>query len=207
MRRKRVEQDSINAQFLSGDGAGCGDLVHQRHQRGDRRVEFQRFGILAHLFDRLVERGFQLFAHAVALDAVLEIPVAFQEPAAAAHAFGFPRSSLFKVADEHLVQTHRSRAVLFHSVVGVDDIAARFAHLLTVRAEDHAVAGALRIRFRRGNLADIVEEFVPETAVQQMERCVLHAAVVPVDRGPVFEGLLAGKLLVVVRIHVAQEVP
>ena len=40
-----------------------------------------------------------------------------------------------------------------------------------------------------------------------MQRGVLHAAVVPVNRRPVFQCFRRGKRLVVVRVHIAQEVP
>ena len=69
------------------------------------------------------------------------------------------------------------------------------------------MARTLGIGFLRRHDADIIEELVPEAAVEQMERRVLHAAVVPVDRAPVAQGLGRGKGLVVVRIHIAQIVP
>ena len=54
----------------------------------------------------------------------------------------------------------------------VDHIAAGLGHLLAVRAEDHAVAGALLIRFGRGHHADVVEEAVPEAGIEQVQRGV-----------------------------------
>ena len=55
--------------------------------------------------------------------------------------------------------------------------------------------------------ADVIEELVPEAAVQQMQRGVLHAAVVPVDGQPVVELLAVRQTLVVMRIAVAHIVP
>ena len=69
------------------------------------------------------------------------------------------------------------------------------------------MAGALLVRLPGGHHADVVQELVPEPAVQQMQRGVLHAAVVPVHRAPVFQRLPAGQRVVVVRVHIAQEVP
>jgi len=69
------------------------------------------------------------------------------------------------------------------------------------------VARALLIRFLCRHDADVVEELVPEPGVQQMQRRVFHAAVVPVDGRPVVERFLGRERLVVVRIHVAQIVP
>ena len=147
--------------------------------------------IVSDLLNRLVEGCLQLGTDGVAVDEnILQIPVALDEAAAAADARRAPRSGLFKVADEHLVQAHGVRAVLVNDLVGVDDIAAGLAHLLAVLAEDHAVRGALGVRLGRGNNADIIEELVPEAAVEQVERGVLHAAVVPVDGRPVVERLL-----------------
>ena len=48
---------------------------------------------------------------------------------------------------------------------------------------------------------------MPETAVQQVQGGVLHAAVVPVHGAPILERLLAGDGVVVLRVAVAQEVP
>ena len=69
------------------------------------------------------------------------------------------------------------------------------------------MARALRIRLGRRHLADVVEEFMPEAAVKQMQRRMLHAAVVPVDGEPVVERFLARERLVVVRVRIAQEIP
>ncbi len=52
-----------------------------------------------------------------------------------------------------------------------------------------------------------MQEQVPETAVQQVQRGVLHAAVVPVHRHPVVKRFLGGKGLVVVRIAIPEEIP
>ena len=48
---------------------------------------------------------------------------------------------------------------------------------------------------------------MPETAVQQVQGGVLHAAVVPIHGAPVLQGLLAGDSVVVVGIAVTQEIP
>ena len=76
-----------------------------------------------------------------------------------------------------------------------------------VQAQDHAVGGALLVRLGSGHHADIVQELVPETAVQQMQGGVLHAAVVPVHGRPVLQRFLGGQSVLAVGVHVAQEVP
>ncbi len=76
-----------------------------------------------------------------------------------------------------------------HDVVGVDHVAAGLGHLLAALAQDHAVAGALGVGLLGGHHADVVQELVPEAGVQQVQGGVLHAAVVPVHRGPSSSGL------------------
>ena len=69
------------------------------------------------------------------------------------------------------------------------------------------MAGSLFVRFRVRNHADIVQEVVPETGVEQVQSGMFHTAVVPVNRSPVFERFLACKRIVVVRVHIPKEVP
>ena len=69
------------------------------------------------------------------------------------------------------------------------------------------MARALLIRLLGRHDADVIQKLVPEAAVEQVERGVLHAAVVPVDRAPVVQRLLGGECFVIVRVHVAQEIP
>ena len=76
-----------------------------------------------------------------------------------------------------------------------------------IQSKDHAVAGPLLIWFRTEHHTLIVQEFVPETGVQQMQRGMLHTAVVPIHRHPVLKRLLAGKGLFVMRIYIPQEIP
>jgi len=76
-----------------------------------------------------------------------------------------------------------------------------------IQAKDHAVGSTLLVGLCRGHHADIVQELMPEAAVQQMQGGVLHAAVVPVHRRPVFQCFLRGQSILAVGVHVAQEVP
>ena len=69
------------------------------------------------------------------------------------------------------------------------------------------MTGTLCIRLLCRNNTDIIEELMPETAIEQMQRRMLHTAVIPVNRAPVFHGLFRSKRLIVMRIHIAQEVP
>ena len=69
------------------------------------------------------------------------------------------------------------------------------------------MAGALLIGLRGLDQTQVMQKQVPETAVEQVQRGVLHAAVVPVQGHEVVQRLLAGERLVVMRVAVAQEVP
>ena len=190
MGSERVEEHGEDRELLLRDLAGGVDRIYQSHQGGYRGVELDVFDIAADLLDGAVELLLELGADDVlAGHELLHIPEALDELAAAAHGVGAPGCSLLKVADEHLVHTQGVGAVLFDDLVGVDDVAARFAHLLAVGAEDHAVGCALCIRLLGRDDADIIQELVPEAAVQQMEGGVLHAAVVPVYLMPVIESL------------------
>ncbi len=185
------------------------EVVHQGHQGGDGGVELHGLDVLGHLLDGLVDGG--LVDLGVLLAGVLlvggQVPHPVQEALAALHAVGGPGGGLLEVADEHDIGAHGVRAILLDDVVGVDHVAPALGHLLAALAQDHAVGGALLIGLLGGHHADVVEELVPEAAVQQVQGGVLHAAVVPVHGGPVVQGLRGGQGLVVVGVHIAQEVP
>ena len=66
------------------------------------------------------------------------------------------------------------------------------------------MARALGIRLFGVDDADIIEELVPEAGIQQMQRRVLHAAVVPVDGAPIGFGLFGDRGIRVMRVHIAQ---
>ena len=69
------------------------------------------------------------------------------------------------------------------------------------------MAGALGIGLLGVDNTDIIEELMPETGIEQMQRGVLHTAVVPIHGAPVLLGLAGEELLVVVGIHIAQVIP
>ena len=173
--------------FLPSDGAGVGDLVQEAHHRRNGSIIFQVLNVLGDFFDGLMEGRLQLFAVAIPVnDGILQIPDPLQEPLAAPDGVHAPGSRFLKVSHEHLIEPQGIGAVFPDDVVGIDDVSTGFAHLLAVLAQYHAVAGALGVRLLAGNNALIVKELVPEPGVEQMKRRVLHAAVVPVNREPVF---------------------
>ena len=95
----------------------------------------------------------------------------------------FHGAALFKIADEHLIQAHGVRAVVAARYRpgsprcrGILDIFSPFSPRIMPWLVRFC------IRLRGGHHADVVQELVPEAAVQQVQRGVLHAAVVPVHR-------------------------
>ena len=48
---------------------------------------------------------------------------------------------------------------------------------------------------------------MPEPGIQKMKGCVLHAAIVPVHRKPVFQSLLTGQSFCILRVCITQEIP
>ena len=122
----------------------------------------------------LLEFRFALFIHEQPPDAAEKTIDAFD-------AFGVPRFDHFQRAHEHLVKPERVGAVFAQNVVGVDDVAARLGHLLPVLAEDDALVDQLEERLRRGDVAQIEKDVVPETGVEQMQHGVLDAADVQID--------------------------
>ena len=166
MRCKRVEEHREDGELCFIDGALFRNNVHERHQRCNGGVELEVLNVIRNLFDGFVERIFHLRADRFAVDENgLQVPITLNEAAAALDAGVAPRCGLLKVADEHFIETERICAELVYNVVRVDNVAARLTHLLAVFTEDHAVACALCIRFCGRDLADVVEELMPKTAV------------------------------------------
>ena len=137
----------------------------------------------------------------------MQVPVPLQKALAALNGVTVPGSSLFKIANEHLIQAHGVCTVLIHDLVRVDYIAAGLAHFLAVLTQDHTVGGTLLVRLLGRHHANVIQELVPEAGVQQMQGGVLHTAVVPVHRRPVIQGFRRCQSVRIVGIHIAQEVP
>ena len=184
------------------------ELAHQGHHGGDGGVELHGLDIIGYLFDGLVDGGLVGGGVIQAVRAALrQVPHLVQKALAALDRLVRPHCGLFKVADEHDVQAQGVRAVGLHNIVRIDHIPPGLGHFLPTLAQDHAVAGALLVGLLGGRHADVVQEFVPEPGVEQVEGGVLHAAVIPVYRGPVVQRLLGGQGIAVVGVHIPQEVP
>ena len=208
MRRNGVEQQEQGFEFPTRHAAGGNHLIHQRHHLRDGGVVLHGFVIQRNLLNRLMHERVQLLAvPLVGRHVLLQAPHTVKEAAAALRALRAPRNRLIERAHEHLVHAESVRANFINNVIRIDDVAARLGHLLAVLAKNHAVAGALLVGFRRGNHANVMQEQMPETAVQQMQGRVLHAAVVPVHGQPIAKRFGRGNGCFAVRVAVAHEVP
>ena len=69
---------------------------------------------------------------------------------------------------------------------------------------DHALVDKFAERLSLANIAVVIEELVPETAVDQVTRGMLGTTHIEVHLTPIFIGLLRNEFLIVVRIHVTQ---
>ena len=182
-----VQQHQQGMELLFGDGAQIVHLVYHGHHSGDGGVVLHGLVVLGHLLYGAVNDGHQFGTYALCIaEHILQTPHSVKEPAAAPGAGGTPGNGLIERAHEHLIETESICAHFVYHVVGVDNIASGLGHLFVVFAQYHAVTGALLIGLLGGNHADIIKELMPETGVQQMQRGVLHAAVVPVYRHPIF---------------------
>jgi len=62
------------------------------------------------------------------------------------------------------------------------------------------MGSTLLVWFRSRNNALVIQEFMPESGIQQMQGRVLHTTIVPVNRQPVFECFRTCQCLVIVWI-------
>ena len=189
MRCKRIKKSNKNLIFILCYAAGSGYIIKQGHHGGDCSICLKIIGVLADFLYAAVEVALQLRADSLALHDVLKRPYPVKKALAALDGVCVPWRRFFKVADEHFIKAKGICAVLFDNIVRVDHVAAALGHFFVVLAQNHAVACALLIRLFCGNNADVIEEFVPETAVKHVKGGVLHTAVVPVNGHPVVKRL------------------
>ena len=206
MRREGIQQLHEAEQLLFSDLLLSTDFVHEGHERGNRGVELLLLNIRGDLLDGLVERRLECF-YRLRHHNILQGEYALQEATATLHRAVVPRCRGRIITHEEHVDAKRIRTVLRNDIKRIHDIALRLTHLFAVRPEDKSLRRALLIRLRRIDFAEIVEEVMPETGVNQMAGHVLHTAVIPVHRHPVVDLFSVRELLAVVRVAVTKEVP
>ena len=185
-------------------------MVCEFHHLRYRRVELKRKRVFFYLLDELVKLPLQFPTVDCQLPTdnfLLRFPNPVQKPPHSQNSFGIPGNRLLERPHKSLVEAKSVRTELHHHLVWINHVFARFAHLLPVRSQHHAVGGPFSVGLNPRNQFQIGEHLVPESGVEQMQRRVLHSPVVPVHRQPIIHFLPVGKPLIILGIKVAQEVP
>ena len=195
--------------------------VDELHDGRDGRVEHEAVAhILRDLADRHVQDAAQfllvlrerrdIVVRPAGLDRLLEVaedaPDAVEEAVRAFDALVAPLEVAVDRCGEQDEEAGRVGAVLRDDLLRRDDIALRLRHLRTV-LEDHALRQEVRERLIEVDEAGVVQDLREEARVQEVQDGVLDAADVLIDRRPVIDLVLGERLLVVVRVRVAQVVP
>ena len=118
-----------------------------------------------------------------------------------------PHRNLVKRADKHFIHSESVRTVSINYFVRIDYIPARFWHFLAVFRQNHSVGSPLVIRFLGRNITAVIQEFMPETRIKQVQCRMFHASVIPINVHPIVESLFWRKFLVIMRVAVSQEIP
>lgn len=93
---------------------------------------------------------------------------------------------------------YKDRFVLLRQFVDtVDEVASALYHTLVDKLLERLLLTAYIV---------VVQELIPETAVDKVTGGMLSTAYIQVDMTPVFVGILADELLVVMRVHIAEVV-
>ena len=111
------------------------------------------------------------------------------------------------VAHEERIHSQNIRAVFVDNIVRVNDISFGFTHLFAVGTEDKTLCGTFCVRLFCGNYADVIEEAIPESGIDEVAGNMLHASVVPVYGKPILHSFIGRESFVVVRVAVTDEVP
>ncbi len=158
-----------------GAGLGATEFVGEFHESADGGVEAEFFDVFGDGFDRLMEEAFLGFGHRDVFDGGVDFhfvgevfvgdhpPGAGEEAVDAFDAGHLPGFGGFEGAHEHFVEAEGVCAVLLDDVIGVDDVAAGFGHLLVVFAEDHALVDEFLEGLGFAEVAEVEEGFVPES--------------------------------------------
>ena len=113
----------------------------------------------------------------------------------------------FRRTDKEFIHTQAVTAIALYQIIRADDISLGLRHLDAVFAGDHALVEELGKRLIKIDNSDIMQELCPETRIQQMKNRMLNAADIHVNRQVLVSLFSGDKLFVIVRIHIAQEIP
>ena len=207
MRSKRTQQFDEDLKLFFTDLAQIVNVVGQRHEARDRRIKLHILNIGADLLDRPVECGLQLLRLRILGEQIRKSGHTLQETLASFYRVIAPRSRGAVISHKQHIGTQRICTVCFHDVQRIHDVSFGFTHLVAVRSKDQSLRGTLCVRLRCIHHPDVIEEVMPETRINHMSGYVLHTAVIPVHRHPVFQFLRICQRFVIVRINISQEIP
>ena len=191
-------------------------VVDEDHHLADSSVECKALDIFGHFLDGLVQdaqRGFvglgffDAVQYITCFDVNYHTPCTLQKAVDAFDAVHRPRLGGFQRPHEHFVQTHRIGPVLFDDIVGIDDVAAGLTHFLVVRTEYHALVDEFLVGLLCRDIAQVEQQFMPESRIQEVQHRVLSAADVQIDRQPDFLLLKIYRGSIILWIHIPQIIP
>src|SRR6266487_641685 len=194
-------------------------LLDQRivalHQRGQGRVEVENAQVFGDALDGLVAQALDgtaftrlLAAHQTRCPGLIDqAPEAVQEAPDAFQVFGFEGPALVEGPHEHHVAAHGVRTILLDVCVGSLDVAARLRHFLTIWAQDDTLVEQAQEWFSEMQVSHVTQRFDKEASVQQVHYGMLCPAYILIDGQPTLHRLLAPRLLAIMWISIAQEVP
>ena len=202
----RFQSLPVHAALLLRQGE---QVVVALHETGDDRVQAEVLKSLGDRVDHLVARADHLAGGLDVLILILHDQVVepAQEAVYAVDASVVPLRIQLGRTDEQLVHAQGIAAVILHQLVRGNHVALGLAHLDAVLAGDHALVEQLVERLLEIDGADVIQELGVEPGVKQVQHGVLHAADVHIHGQVLVRLLLGDQLLIVVRIHIAQEVP
>ena len=207
MRSKRAEQFDEGLQLLFADLTNIIYIVGQGHECSDGRVELHILDIGRYLLNGLVKRSLQLLGLFVLRQHIRKSCHTLQETLAALDGVLVPRSCCAVITHEQYISTQGVCAVIFYDVQRVYHVTFGFTHLISVRSKDQSLNRTFCVRLRSVDYTDVIQEMMPETGIDHVSGNMLHTAVVPVNRHPVFQFLRICQAFVIVRINIAQEIP
>ena len=122
MRGKRAEQLDKDHKVITADGTCRVNIVDQRHQACDRRVELHCLDICCDLLDRFMEFYFHIRICRCVSHDIRQACHTLQETLAALYGAVIPRSCRAVITHKQYICTQGISAVLFYDIKRVNDI-------------------------------------------------------------------------------------
>ena len=146
-------------------------------------------------------------SHILVLTGLHQVPETVQEPGNSLDSPFIPLRIQLRRPDKKLIHPQRITAVIPDQIIRRNHISLGLAHLNAVLSGDHALVKQLGKRLVKINRTDITEELGVEPGVQKMQHCMLHTADIHVHRQVLIRLFPGNQLLVIVAVHIAEEIP